>query len=195
MFAFAASFLKAGTSCHLERLICILGTDPGLCSPEGTHRDLEQCLCQQCNLWKHSFFMALHDEPDHLCSPGAAESIATSSRQSLGRWVSQTFTTCIFLNSISNPEPHRIADDACCLWLLIDCNFSLAIVGRKDTQTFTFCSRESLRNGCLLHVLLLSIRRSDLGCPGFSGNLVLIAVLSIQQLSLCTTSSCPEYTS
>ena len=65
-FAFAASSLSAGTACHLERLICIVGTDPGLCSPEGTHRDLDQCLFQQCSLWRHSFLMALHDEPDHL---------------------------------------------------------------------------------------------------------------------------------
>ena len=39
MFAFAASFLNAGTACQLEQLICIVGTDPGLCSPDGTHRD------------------------------------------------------------------------------------------------------------------------------------------------------------
>ena len=177
MIAFAASFLSAGTACLLERLIWIFGTDPGLRSPEGTHRDLDQCLCQQCNLWRHSFFMALHDEPDHLCSAGAAGSIATSRRPSLGRWVSQTFTIflnsisiqnhiallmmpaasgysstatlrrqslgrwvsqtfTIFLNSISNPEPHRIAHDAYCLWLLIDCNFPLAIVGRRDSQDF-----------------------------------------------------------
>ena len=140
VFAFDASFLNAGTACHQERLICILGTDPGLSSPEGTHRELDQCLCQHCNLWRYSFFMVLHDEPDHLCSAGAAESIATSSRQSLGRWFSQKFTTCIFLNPISNPEPHRIAHDACCLWPLIDCNFLLAIVGRRDSQTLTSCS-------------------------------------------------------
>ena len=87
----------AGTACHLERLICIVGTDPGLCSPEGTHRDLDQCPNQQCGLWRHTFLMALHDEPDHLCSAGAAVPIATSRRQSLGRWGSQTFTTCISL--------------------------------------------------------------------------------------------------
>ena len=137
---FAASFLSAGTACQLERLICIVGTVPGLCSPESTHRDLDQCLCQQCNLWKHSFFMALHDGLDPLCSASAAESIATSSRQSLGRWCSQTFTTCVALNLVSNPEPHRIAHNACCLWLLIDCKFPLAIVGRRDSQTFTSCS-------------------------------------------------------
>ena len=135
MLALAASFLNAGTACHLERLICIVGTDPGLCSPEGTHRDLDQCLCQQCRLWRHSFLMALHDKPDSLCSAGAAVSIATSSRQSLGRWGFQTFTTCISLNSISNAEPHRIAHDACCLWLLIDCNFPFAIVGRRESLT------------------------------------------------------------
>ena len=34
---------------------------------------------------------------------------------------------------------HRLAHDAC-LWLLIDCNFLLAIVGRRDSQTYTSCS-------------------------------------------------------
>ena len=140
MFAFATSFLSAGTACQLERLICIVGTDPGLCSPEGTHRDPDQCHRQLCSSWRHSFSMTLHDGPDPVCSAGAAESIATSSRQSLGRWGSQTFTTCISLNSTSNPEPHRIAHTACCLWLLIDCNFPFAIVGRRDSQTFTSCS-------------------------------------------------------
>ena len=126
---------SAGTPCHLERLICIDGTGRGLCSPEGTHRDPDQCLCQQCSLWRHRFLMALHHEPDHFCSADAAVSIATSSRQSLGRWGSQTFTTCISLN----PEPHRIAHDACWLWLLIDCNFPFAIAGWRDSQTFSSC--------------------------------------------------------
>ena len=81
-------------------------------------------------------YVALHHEPDHFCSAGAAVPIATSSRQSLGRWGSRTFTTCISLN----PEPHRIAHDACCLWLLIDCNFPFAIAGWRDSQTFSSCS-------------------------------------------------------
>ena len=38
--------------------------------------------------------MALHDEPDHICFCRCGfSSTATSSRQSLGRWDSQTFTT------------------------------------------------------------------------------------------------------
>ena len=70
----------------------------------------------------------------------------------------------VFLNSISNPEPHRIAHDACCLQLLIDCNFPFAIVGRRDSQTSTsccscvhMCDRELLHRGCLLYVLWLGI--------------------------------------
>ena len=35
---------------------------------------------------------------------------------------------------------HRLAHDACRLWLLIDCNFPLEIVGRRDSQTYTSCS-------------------------------------------------------
>ena len=35
---------------------------------------------------------------------------------------------------------HRLAHDVCCLWPLIDCNFLLALVGRRDSQTYTSCS-------------------------------------------------------
>ena len=37
---------------------------------------------------------------------------------------------------------HRLAHDACCLWPLIDCNFLLSIVGRRDSQTYTSCSSD-----------------------------------------------------
>ena len=116
MFAFAASsFLSEGTACHLERLICIVGTDPGLCSPEGTHRDPDQCLCQQCSLWRHRFLMALHDEPDHLCSAGAAVPNATSSRQSLGRWCSPRLTTCSSAVQVCDRE---LLHSGCLLYVL-----------------------------------------------------------------------------
>ena len=91
--------------------------------------------------------MALHDKPDSLCSAGAAVSIA-------GAVVFPNIHHLYFSQLDLQPEPHRIANDACCLWLLIDCNFPLAIVGRRDSQTFTSCSsavqvcdRELLHSG------------------------------------------------
>ena len=46
----------------------------GLCSPVGTHRGTDQCNCWLWRLRRHGFLMALHDEPDPVCSAGAAAS-------------------------------------------------------------------------------------------------------------------------
>ena len=76
----------------------------------------------------------------------------------------QTFTTFYLFQLCLQSRTTSHCSCACCLWLLIDCNIPFAIVGRRDSQTFTSCSsalqvcdRESLRSGCLLHVLWLSI--------------------------------------
>ena len=77
---------------------------------------------------------------------------------------SQTFTTCISVNPASNREPHRTAHDA------ISSGYSSTATSRWqswDGRTpnlsppvalaVRVCDRESLRNGCLLHVLWLDI--------------------------------------
>ena len=163
MFAFAASFLSAGTACHLERLICIVGTDPGLCShprvliATSTSVSVSSVSCEgTVSLWHYMISLILSALQVRL----SRLQLRVGNRLDGGREVPQTFTTCISLHSVSSPEPHRIAHDACCLWLLIDCNIPFAIPGRRDSQTFTSCSsavhvcdRELLQSGCLLYVL------------------------------------------
>ena len=128
---------------------------------EGTHRDPDQCRCQMCggtaSSWHSMMSLIMSDLQVRLHRLRLQLPI-------VGGRGSQAFTSCKSVNSASTPELHRIAHDACCLWLLIDCNFLLGIVGRRDSQTFTSCSsaiqvcdRELLHSGCLLCVLWLSI--------------------------------------
>ena len=69
-------------------------TRPGLCSPAGSHCGPDQCHCWLWRFWRHGFLMSLHDEPEPVCSAGAAASTVAFESIILGMGESRTCTSC-----------------------------------------------------------------------------------------------------
>ena len=129
----------------MERLICIVGTDRGCVRPK-----------------------VLIATSTSVSISSVAWRGTASSWHSVTSLIISALQVRLYRLQLRVGNRHRIAHDACCLWLLINCNFPFAIVGRRTPRlsppvalALQVCDRESLRKGRPLHVLLLSIVPSN----------------------------------
>ena len=158
---------------HLEWLTCTVMSSThaqcqrwsGLCSPvKALNATLKQCRCQLCggtaSSWHSMMSLIMSDLQVRLHRLRLQLPIVGGS----GGRGSPGFHLLLVCQLCFTPELHRIAHDACCLWLLNDCNFPLGIVERRDSRlsplvalAMQVCDRELLHSGCLLYVLWLNI--------------------------------------
>ena len=156
MFAFAASFLSAGTACHLERLIFIVGTDliatPASVSVScvacgGTASSWHSMMSLIISALQVRLFR-LQPRVDNRWdsgSPKHSPPLSFSTRSPIQNHIAL----------LMMPAASGYSSTATSRWKSWD--GGTPRLSPPVALALQVCDRESLRNGCLLHVLWLSV--------------------------------------